>query len=125
MKGTRNFYLKTDEQVKIGLWLITDIQIYIFNLFILIAYYFFRQILPQSLLNDSTITTANDYEAVLKNAKQPIFLYMHGNSGNRASSHRLELYKLFQNLDYHVICFDYRGKIIKCYNCKKEIHIKN
>lgn len=34
---------------------------------------------------------------------------MHGNSGNRASSHRLELYKLFQNLDYHVICFDYRG----------------
>lgn len=25
MKGTRNFYLKTDEQVKIGLWLITDI----------------------------------------------------------------------------------------------------
>ncbi|KAG6797129.1 monoacylglycerol lipase ABHD12 isoform X1 [Apis mellifera caucasica] len=87
MKGTRNFYLKTDEEVKIGLW----------------------QILPQSLLNDSTITTANDYEAVLKNAKQPIFLYMHGNSGNRASSHRLELYKLFQNLDYHVICFDYRG----------------
>lgn len=24
MKGTRNFYLKTDEQVKIGLWLIID-----------------------------------------------------------------------------------------------------
>ncbi|KOC68408.1 Monoacylglycerol lipase ABHD12, partial [Habropoda laboriosa] len=87
MKGTRNFYLKTDQQVKIGLW----------------------QILPQSLLNDSTITTDNDYEAVLRNAKRPVFLYMHGNSGNRASSHRLELYKLFQNLDYHVICFDYRG----------------
>ena len=31
MKGTRNFYLKTDQQVKIGLW----------------------QILPQSLLNNS------------------------------------------------------------------------
>ncbi|CAK9800210.1 Lysophosphatidylserine lipase ABHD12 [Anthophora plagiata] len=87
MKGTRNFYLQTDQQVKIGLW----------------------QILPQSLLNDSTVTTDDDYEAVLKNAKQPVFLYMHGNSGNRASSHRLELYKLFQDLDYHVICFDYRG----------------
>ncbi|KAF3420181.1 hypothetical protein E2986_09447 [Frieseomelitta varia] len=83
MKGTRNFYLKTDQQVKIGLWL--------------------------SLLNDSTIITDDDYEAVLKNTKQPIFLYMHGNSGNRASNHRLELYKLFQNLDYHVVCFDYRG----------------
>lgn len=47
---------------------------------------------------------------MLKNAKRPIFLYMHGNSGNRASNHRLELYKLFQSLDYHVVCFDYRGK---------------
>ncbi|OAD52879.1 Monoacylglycerol lipase ABHD12 [Eufriesea mexicana] len=87
MKGTRNFYLKTDQQVKIGLW----------------------QILPQSLLNDSTIVTADDYEAVLRNTKQPIFLYMHGNSGNRASNRRIELYKLFQSLDYHVVCFDYRG----------------
>ncbi|XP_076668618.1 lysophosphatidylserine lipase ABHD12 isoform X1 [Andrena cerasifolii] len=87
VKGTRNFYLKTDEQVTIGLW----------------------QTLPRSLLNDSSIVTDDDYEAVLSNANQPVFLYMHGNSGNRASSHRLELYKLFQNLDYHVICFDYRG----------------
>lgn len=70
----------------------------------------FRQTLPRSLLNDSSIVTDDDYEAVLSNANQPVFLYMHGNSGNRASSHRLELYKLFQNLDYHVICFDYRGK---------------
>ncbi|RLU20900.1 hypothetical protein DMN91_007514 [Ooceraea biroi] len=49
------------------------------------------------------------YEAALSNAKQPVFLYMHGNSGNRASAHRLELYKLFQDMDYHVICFDYRS----------------
>lgn len=54
--------------------------------------------------------TDEAYEAVLNNAKQPVFLYMHGNSGNRASSHRLELYKLFQALDYHVICFDYRSE---------------
>ncbi|XP_026670050.1 monoacylglycerol lipase ABHD12 [Ceratina calcarata] len=87
MKGTRNFYLKTDQQVKLGLW----------------------QTLPQSLVNDSTIKTDDDYEAVLNNSKLPVFLYMHGNSGNRASSHRLELYKLLQSLDYHVIAFDYRG----------------
>lgn len=70
----------------------------------------FRQILPQSLLNDTTIITDDDYESVLSNAKQPIFLYMHGNSGNRASGHRVQLYQLFQTLDYHVICFDYRGE---------------
>ncbi|XP_076245692.1 lysophosphatidylserine lipase ABHD12 isoform X2 [Calliopsis andreniformis] len=87
MQGTRNFYLKTDQNVTLGLW----------------------QTLPQSLLNDSSIVTDDDYEAVLSNAKQPVFLYLHGNSGNRASGHRLELYKLFQTLDYHVICFDYRG----------------
>ncbi|XP_076751516.1 lysophosphatidylserine lipase ABHD12 isoform X2 [Xylocopa sonorina] len=87
IKGTRNFYLKTNQNVKIGLW----------------------QTLPQSLLNDSTITTDDDYEAALRNSSQPVFLYMHGNGGNRASSHRLELYKLFQSLNYHVVCFDYRG----------------
>lgn len=76
-----------------------------------IKYWFIcRQILPQSLLNNSIPATDEAYEAVLNNAKQPVFLYMHGNSGNRASSHRLELYKLFQALDYHVICFDYRSE---------------
>ncbi|XP_053991385.1 lysophosphatidylserine lipase ABHD12 isoform X1 [Hylaeus volcanicus] len=87
LKGARNFYLKTHQDIKIGVW----------------------QILPQSLLNDSAIINDDDYDSVLSNAKQPVFLYMHGNSGNRASRHRLELYKLFQTLDYHVICFDYRG----------------
>ncbi|XP_054005988.1 lysophosphatidylserine lipase ABHD12 isoform X5 [Hylaeus anthracinus] len=86
LKGARNFYLKTHQDIKIGVW----------------------QILPQSLLNDSAIINDDDYDSVLSNAKQPVFLYMHGNSGNRASRHRLELYKLFQTLDYHVICFDYR-----------------
>lgn len=87
LEGVRNFYLHTDQQVKIGLW----------------------QILPQSLLNNSIPATDEAYEAVLSNSTQPVFLYMHGNSGNRASSHRLELYKLFQDLDYHVIAFDYRS----------------
>ncbi|XP_018374029.1 PREDICTED: monoacylglycerol lipase ABHD12 isoform X1 [Trachymyrmex cornetzi] len=87
LEGARNFYLHTDQQVKIGAW----------------------QILPRSLLNNSIPATDEAYEAVLSNAKLPVFLYMHGNSGNRASSHRLELYKLFQDLDYHVISFDYRN----------------
>ncbi|XP_011152504.1 monoacylglycerol lipase ABHD12 isoform X3 [Harpegnathos saltator] len=87
LEGARNFYLHTDQQVKIGIW----------------------QILPRSLLNNSIPATDEAYEKLLSNAKYPVFLYMHGNSGNRASSHRVELYKLFQDLDYHVICFDYRS----------------
>lgn len=87
LKGARNFYLTTDDKVKIGVW----------------------QLLPKSLLNESAPITDEEYEEVLSNAKRPIFLYMHGNSGNRASGHRLELYKLFQSLDYHVISFDYRS----------------
>ncbi|XP_012276941.1 monoacylglycerol lipase ABHD12 isoform X2 [Orussus abietinus] len=85
MNGTRNFYLKTDQQVKLGAW----------------------QILPNSLLNGTAPLTDETYENALRNAKHPVILYMHGNSGSRASSHRVELYKLFQKLDYHVICFDY------------------
>ncbi len=42
--------------------------------------------------------------------ERPVFLYMHGNSGSRAAAHRVELYKVLRNLDYHVIAFDYRSK---------------
>ncbi|XP_032685756.1 lysophosphatidylserine lipase ABHD12 isoform X2 [Odontomachus brunneus] len=87
LEGARNFYLHTDQQVKIGAW----------------------QILPRSLLNNSIPATDEAYQELLTNSKHPVFLYLHGNSGNRASSHRVELYKLFQDLDYHIICFDYRS----------------
>jgi len=39
----------------------------------------------------------------------PIILYLHGNTGSRAREHRLGLYRVLQKLNYHVICFDYRG----------------
>lgn len=41
----------------------------------------------------------------------PIVLYLHGNSGSRAGSHRIELYKILQSLNYHVVTMDYRGII--------------
>lgn len=72
----------------------------------------YRQILPASLLNKDILVNEKDYLALLSNAQRPVFVYMHGNSGNRASGHRVELYKLFQKLDLHVICFDYRSKSI-------------
>ncbi len=40
----------------------------------------------------------------------PIILYMHGNTGTRATHHRVQLYKyLAEVLNYHVVTFDYRG----------------
>lgn len=48
-------------------------------------------------------------EESLAGTKYPIVLYLHGNSGSRATPHRRELYKLLQSLDYHVIAVDYRA----------------
>ena len=90
------------------------IYIVIFKLFyslkIIKSEFSFRQILPRSLLEQNISATKEAYESVLQNSSRPVILYMHGNSGNRASSHRVELYKLFQELDYHLVCFDYRSK---------------
>lgn len=38
-----------------------------------------------------------------------IIFYMHGNSGSRAASHRVELYNVLRAQGYHIIAFDYRG----------------
>lgn len=34
-----------------------------------------------------------------------IVFYMHGNSGSRAASHRIELYQVLREQGYHVIAF--------------------
>jgi len=84
MEATRNFYLESEPGVKIGVW----------------------HSLPLSLSN--TTLSESDYdESLSKNF--PIIVYLHGNSGSRANAHRLELYKIFQSMQYHVISFDYRG----------------
>lgn len=49
------------------------------------------------------------YEEILRKTKDPIVLYLHGNTGTRANGHRIELYKTLQKLGYHVIALDYRG----------------
>lgn len=59
-----------------------------------------------------TVTKDNEvefYEHFLKTSKSPIILYLHGNTGSRAASHRIELYQVLRDLGYHVITFDYRG----------------
>ena len=65
-----------------------------------------RHVLPQSLMNKSY--DIDDQEKSLAEG-YPVVLYLHGNSGSRVNNHRLELYKILQSLDYHVITLDYRG----------------
>lgn len=91
--GVLNFYLTTDDGVKLGVW----------------------QILPEKLLNDSTTKDENYYKNALKNG-QNVIIYNHGNSGNRIASHRVELYKVLRKT-FHVIAYDYRSKhlILACF----------
>lgn len=86
LSGTINFYLETSPKVKVGVW----------------------HILPKSLVIGSEGQDKEWFTEKLGNGK-PIVLYMHGNTGSRAREHRLNIYHIFQDLDYHTVAFDYRG----------------
>lgn len=49
------------------------------------------------------------YEQLLSDKNYPIIIYMHGNSGTRANPHRVELYRVLQNISCHVLAVDYRS----------------
>ena len=51
-------------------------------------------------------TSAGDYDV---RAGEVVFLYLHGNTNTRAAHHRMELYKILQQLGFHVLAVDYRG----------------
>jgi len=86
LQGARNFYINTDLKVEVGVW----------------------HILPHDLINEGQNKSQNWFDKSLSNG-QTIILYLHGNTGSRAREHRIELYKVLQKLNYHIICFDYRG----------------
>ncbi|XP_059045902.1 lysophosphatidylserine lipase ABHD12-like [Achroia grisella] len=95
--GGRNFNIKFQSKVddcpiKLGVW----------------------HIIPCSMFKDMFII--RDYKTIdirlhheLKKTKNTIVLYCHGNSNHRASPHRVQMYKVFQKMNFHVIAFDYRG----------------
>jgi len=83
LQNTRNLYVDTDHEVKVGVW----------------------HILP-SVYDE---TPSPDYSTLLQEDKKTVVLYLHGNSANRAGAHRVELYKVLRQLDCHVVCCDYRG----------------
>lgn len=86
LPGTRNFYLTTDDGVRLGVW----------------------HVLPEALKNTPNTTEDEEYERLLNNS-QDIVIYNHGNSNHRAAEHRIELYKLLRK-HFHVIAYDYRSE---------------
>lgn len=86
LEGSRNFYVTTDDDVKLGVW----------------------QILPENLLSNY-LNSTNYFEEILSNG-QDVIIYNHGNAGSRVSSHRVELYKVLRQ-HFHVFAYDYRSKL--------------
>lgn len=89
LSGTQNLYLTAEDGVNIGVW----------------------QVLPHSLaskLEGDPSDNHEFFEQALGDDK-PVVLYFHGNSGTRATYHRILLYKLLSAVDVHVVAVDYRG----------------
>lgn len=64
--------------------------------------------LTHNLLDNDVTSRDKRYNQWLKH--ETVVIYMHGNAGTRASDHRVQLYKILNDRNYHVIAFDYRGK---------------
>ncbi|XP_078001021.1 lysophosphatidylserine lipase ABHD12-like [Glandiceps talaboti] len=86
LSGGRNVLVKSTDDATLGVW----------------------QILPKRLAENGKEKTTEYYEKALSDGK-PVIMYFHGNSGNRARDHRIELYNILAGLNYHVVAFDYRG----------------
>ncbi|KAI8820648.1 Alpha/Beta hydrolase protein [Fimicolochytrium jonesii] len=89
----RNVKIHTSDNVTLGAW----------------------HVLPRtsspSIFADTRIAGSSEdrFDAALESADR-VFLYFHGNSGNRATGHRTKLYKMIQQLgSSHIIAVDYRG----------------
>lgn len=87
--------MKTDENVRLGIWQILPISIY------------------NKTLDDNCTLTERDYFDYL-NDGTPVIIYYHGNAGHRAAGHRVELYQVLRK-HFHVIAFDYRSKMLRLF----------
>lgn len=86
LQGVFNFYVTTNDNVKLGVW----------------------HILPENSLVDLNKTDRTYLDNIFSDG-QHIVLYNHGNAGHRIAPHRVELYKILRK-HFHVIAFDYRSK---------------
>ncbi|KAI5107872.1 monoacylglycerol lipase ABHD12, partial [Silurus meridionalis] len=87
LNHTVNMYLTSEAEVTLGVW----------------------HTVPDHMWKEAQGKSLAWYEQSLGNGS-PVFIYNHGNAGNRASPpHRVGVSKILSALGYHVLVMDYRG----------------
>ncbi|XP_046902624.1 lysophosphatidylserine lipase ABHD12-like isoform X2 [Hypomesus transpacificus] len=83
---TTNFHLSPEEGVSVGVW----------------------HTLPVSQWEQAEGRGPEWHRGTLGDGR-PVIIYLHGNTGTRALSHRVNLVKILSAAGYHVLSLDYRG----------------
>ncbi|XP_039185399.1 protein ABHD12B isoform X2 [Crotalus tigris] len=86
LKNTRNFYLTSEPGITFGIW----------------------YTLADNRRKEAEGKDFSWYEEALAD-DNPIIIYLHGNGGTRATSHRVNFIKGMSDGGFHVLTVDYRG----------------
>ncbi|KAL8168654.1 UNVERIFIED_CONTAM: hypothetical protein K2H54_009675 [Gekko kuhli] len=86
LNHTVNFYLTSEPGVTYGVW----------------------HSLPDDRRKEAEAKDPSWHEEALAD-DNPVILYLHGNGGNRAMSHRVRFAKVMSDANFHVLAIDYRG----------------
>lgn len=86
LNHTVNVYLTPEEGVRVGVW----------------------HTVPEHRWKEAQGMDLDWYEKALGDGS-PIFIYLHGNGGNRSASHRIGIANVLSAVGYHVLAMDYRG----------------
>ncbi|XP_055757915.1 lysophosphatidylserine lipase ABHD12-like isoform X2 [Salvelinus fontinalis] len=86
LNHTVNMYLKSEQGISLGVW----------------------HTVPESQWKEAQGKDLEWYQDSL-GAGIPIIIYLHGNGGTRAASHRVGLIRVLSAIGYHVLALDYRG----------------
>ncbi|XP_076025457.1 lysophosphatidylserine lipase ABHD12 [Genypterus blacodes] len=86
LNHTINMYLTSEEGISLGVW----------------------HTVPENQWKESQGKDLTWYQKSLGNGS-PIFIYLHGDTGTRAASHRVGVANMLSSLGYHALVMDYRG----------------
>ncbi|XP_009288174.1 PREDICTED: protein ABHD12B [Aptenodytes forsteri] len=86
LNNTISLYLTTEPGVRVGIW----------------------HTVPGSRGAEARGKDQRWYEEALADT-HPVIIYLHGNGGTRAASHRVQFLKAMGAADFHILALDYRG----------------